>query len=111
MKNWNRVVRCYRRLFYIALPEQKNAPTSTFSNWQQPDRTTAKRVVLAAWLPLIPGSGTVTRLPEGGRRQSEPGGRDLPGYTFPLEFGGALAGSGRVVSAGMAAPSCRTQRR
>jgi hypothetical protein len=90
-KNWNRVVRFYRRLLYRALPQQKNAPTSTFSSCEQPDRTTARRVVLAAWLPLIPGiehgdstSGRWTA-PERARRQGP------SRHTFPLEFGAALA--------------------
>ena len=52
MKSLNRVVRYHRWLRDIALP-QESASTNAFSTATQLDRTTAKRLVLAAWLPFV----------------------------------------------------------
>jgi hypothetical protein len=78
MKSPNRVVRYHRWLRDIALP-QESASTNAFSTATQPDRATAGRWVLAAWLPFIFVTRAVMCATKDERHQSEPGGKHLPG--------------------------------
>jgi hypothetical protein len=69
----NRVVRSSSPVAPYSTSKTGSGPTSTFSGCEQSDRTTASRVVLAAWLPLYLWGRHGDAAPADERHQSEPG--------------------------------------
>jgi hypothetical protein len=85
MKISTEVVWYHRWLRHIALPQER-ASTNVSSTATQPGRTTARRRVLAAWLPLISMARAVMCATKDERHQSEPGGKHLPSRSSPQQL-------------------------